>query len=46
MSGRNLKSTLGLDEIDKEMDEIDREMRGLRSTRKSTPPSAARPPAG
>lgn len=43
MSGRNLKSTLGLDEIDREMDEIDREMRGLRSTR-TTPPSAASGP--
>ncbi len=43
MSGRNLKSTLGLDELDREMDDIDREMRGLRSTGR-TPPAAGPQP--
>jgi len=44
MSGRNLKSTLGLDDLDREMNDIDREMRNLQSGARK--PGASQPPAG
>ena len=49
MSGRNLKSTLGLDDLDREMNDIDREMRNLQSgARKPGAPNSPAPasPAG